>query len=99
MRFKRETKGRATPPSGAMTSIPMTGDALTRILRDVYRRDPATALAQARKELVDNQGFSGFKTKAGGIEILAVMKGDKRFTGATDEPEGLETVEENKEEA
>jgi hypothetical protein len=75
-----------------MSSIPMTGASLTKILRGVYSRTPKTALTEAKKELVDNQGFADFKTKKGEKELLDVMRGTKMFVGETDHPDGLETV-------
>jgi hypothetical protein len=75
-----------------MSAIPMTGESLTKILRGVYSRNPQTALAEAKKELVDSQGFVDFKTKKGEKELMAVMRGTKMFVGETTLPEGLETV-------
>jgi len=93
MRFlKKEAKGGSK--GGLVTSIPMTGETLTKILRGMYARDPKKAVVEAKKELVDHQGFEDFKTKKGEKELLDVLKGKKRFVGETTHPEGLSTEDE-----
>jgi hypothetical protein len=74
------------------TSVPMTGEVLTKVLRGVYKTDPKKALFEATKELVENQGFAAFKTKQGEKELLEVLKGKKKFVGETNHPDGIETA-------
>ena len=91
MKFKK-TPIQKGSSNAMMSAIPMTGESLTKILRGVYSRNPQKALAEAKTELVDNQGFGDFKTKKGEKEIMDVMRGVKMFIGETTLPEGLETV-------
>ena len=96
VKFLKDPKKNGKATNQLVSAIPMTGETLTKILRGEYEKDPVKGLADSKKELVENQGFADFKTKKGEKELLAVLRGTKRFVGETDHPEGLETVPDGK---
>jgi hypothetical protein len=96
VKFLKSPKKNGKASNVLISAIPMTGETLTKILRGVFEKDPVKGLADSKKELIENQGFSDFITKKGEKELLAVLRGEKKFVGETNHPDGLETVPEKR---